>query len=307
MYVYKKKKKISAYTDDALPGDIYLPVGQTFGMGHHVTSLEFSLPNSEHLPNLIGPKDNLLNETTTEVVDLFSKDTFKLPEELLVKTAIHTYTKKLTASFVNESYFLYDRSNLTEPTFITEISKLISIYGSIIYFDRRSVDEIVKVVSFDKPMEFSVIKDVAKNPLESKLTKIHGTIPRLNDGKYIIFLLTEVERKSAAMSNPIETVIVRVQQKFDLYDVLNPAQIQINGDRILRTLKKHKNIYYKLTHIGILFPSPETNSTEQIFITCRVLNDAKVALLNGKIYNILGIINLIKINNCDIYKRNRCG
>ena len=85
MYVYKKKKS-SAYTDDVLPGDIYLPVGQTFGMGHHVTSLEFSLPNSEHLPNLLGPKDNLLNETTTEVVDLCSEDTFKLPQELLVKT-----------------------------------------------------------------------------------------------------------------------------------------------------------------------------------------------------------------------------
>ena len=51
------------------------------------------------------------------------------------------------------------------------------------------------------------------------------------------------------MSNPIETVIVRGQQKFDPYDVLNPAQIQMNGDRILSTLKKHKNIYYKLTNL----------------------------------------------------------
>ena len=39
------------------------------------------------------------------------------------------------------------------------------------------------------------------------------------------------------MNEPIETVIIRGQQKFDLYDVLNPVQIQINNDRILNTLK----------------------------------------------------------------------
>ena len=45
------------------------------------------------------------------------------------------------------------------------------------------------------------------------------------------------------MREPIETVIVRGQQKFDLYDVLNPIQIQINDDMILNILKKHKNVY----------------------------------------------------------------
>ena len=99
------------------------------------------------------------------------------------------------------------------------------------------------------------------------------------------------------MREPIETVIVRGQQKFDLYDKLNPIQIKINDDRILNIFKKHKNVYYKLTTIGILFPSSITNDTEQIFVTCRALNDAKIALINGKIYNIFGLINLNKINN----------
>ena len=67
-------------------------------------------------------------------------------------------------------------------------------------------------------------------------------------------------------------------------------------------LKRHKNVYYKLTPIGILFPSSVTNSTEQIFITCRALNDAKLVLLNGKIYNILGILIIedIVLNNWEI-------
>ena len=104
------------------------------------------------------------------------------------------------------------------------------------------------------------------------------------------------------MNEPIETVIIRGQQKFDLHDVLNPIQIEINDDRILNKLKKNKNFYYKLTPIGILFPSSVTNDTSQIFVTCRALNNAKIVLINGKIYNILGIINLNKIN-----KENRRG
>ena len=40
--------------------------------------------------------------------------------------------QKLTVGFINESYFLYDKSNVIEQTFVTEINKLISIYGSII-------------------------------------------------------------------------------------------------------------------------------------------------------------------------------
>lgn len=132
-------------------------------MGDHVEDLEFTLPNSKHLQNLWTPKDKLINETSPEVVNVISKDIFKLPQELLVRAAIENYIKKLKISFVTESYFLYDRSNLIEPTFITEINKLISIYGSVSFFDKRSLGKIVKVVSINKPLRFSVIKDRVKD------------------------------------------------------------------------------------------------------------------------------------------------
>ena len=57
-----------------------------------------------------------------------------------------------------------------------------------------------------------------------------------------------------------------------------------------------------MTPIGILFPSSVTNGTKQIFVTFRELNNAKVVLINGKIYNILGIINLAKISNWEYIK-----
>ena len=42
------------------------------------------------------------------------------------------------------------------------------------------------------------------------------------------------------MNKPTETIFIRGQLKFDLYDDLNPVQIEINDDRILYVLKNTK-------------------------------------------------------------------
>ena len=139
------------------------------------------------------------------------------------------------------------------------------------------------------------MKDTIKNSLDFNLTKINGSLPAIRGKKVHNFSFTEIgTKRKKQMNDPIETVIVRGQQKFHLLDILNPIEIEINDDRILNILKKHKNAYYKLTPIGILFASSLTNDTKQIFVTCRELNNAKVALINGKIYTIIGIINLDK-------------
>ena len=40
------------------------------------------------------------------------------------------------------------------------------------------------------------------------------------------------------MSEPVETIIVRAQQNFDVVGGLNPIQIEIEDDRILNIFKK---------------------------------------------------------------------
>ena len=97
--------------------------------------------------------------------------------------------------------------------------------------------------------------------------------------------------------------MIRRQQSFGLHDQINPIQIRIDDDQVVNALKKFTGTHYKFTSIGILFPAPVTNYTEQVFVTCRELNDAKPALINGKLINILGVINLNKINNWDYIKR----
>ena len=78
---------------------------------------------------------------------------------------------------------------MIEQTFITKINKLISVYGSISYFDKKSISEAVEIVSFSNPLKFFVVKNMIKNTLDYQLTKINGNLLVLNDKKYIVFLL----------------------------------------------------------------------------------------------------------------------
>ena len=65
---------------------------------------------------------------------------------------------------------------------------------------------------------------------------------------------------------------------------------------------KYTGVYYKFALIRILFPASVNNNTNQIFVMCRKLNDAKTALVNGKLANLLGVINLNNINNWQYIK-----
>ena len=169
----------------------------------------------------------MINETTPEKINLFSKNIFELLQETLVKAATDNYIKKLTVSFVNESYFLYDKSKIIEQTFMTKINMLISVYGSTTYFNKKAANKIIQTISFNSPLKFLVSKDTIKNTLDFQLTKFDGNLPKLNDKKISNFSLTENGSKKAQMNEPVETVIIRGQQKFDFHDVLNPVQIEI--------------------------------------------------------------------------------
>ena len=128
-----------------------------------------------------------------------------------------------------------------------------------------------------------------------QLTSISGKLPNLKDKKIHNLSLTRVERKrKLLMEEPIETVIIRGKQNFKIVGRLNPIQIKNEDDRVVIILKRYKNVMYKLTTLGILFPALIKNNTEQVFITCTKLNDVKKALINSQIYGLLGIIDLSK-------------
>lgn len=113
-------------------------------------------------------------------------------------------------SFLNESYFLHDKSNLIEKTFITEINKF--VYDSISYCDKHSINEVVEIVSFNNPLKYSAVKNTIKNTLDFQLTKINGNLPVLNDKKIHNSFTERGNKRKFKMNEPIKTVIIRVNK-----------------------------------------------------------------------------------------------
>ena len=192
---------------------------------------------------------------------------------------------------------MYDKSDLIKETYITALNKKkIAIYDLIRYFNKKTENEIFKIISPENLLKFFVNKNTNKDSLSFQLTSISGNLPTLKDKKIHNLSLTKIGRKSKVpMQEPIETIIIRAQQNFEIVGGLNPIQIEIEDYRVVNMLKKHKNVTYKLTPFGTLFPASIKNDTEQVFIICRELNDVEKALINSKIYRLLGIIDLKKL------------
>ena len=123
--------------------------------------------------------------------------------------------------------------------------------------------------------------------------KIHGfSITRLR------------KRKRNMLTEPIETLIIRAQQDFDVVGGLNPIQVEITDSQIIYTLTKYKNPVYKITPLCLLFPASITNDTNRIIITSKKISGAKKAILNYKLFDLLAEIDLDKIANWKDIKGN---
>ena len=73
------------------------------------------------------------------------------------------------------------------------------------------------------------------------MTHIDGSSIKTSDKKIHHFSITKLgQRKKTIMSEPIETIITRAQQDFDVVGGSNPMQIEIKDDRIINTLKNMK-------------------------------------------------------------------
>ena len=131
-----------------------------------------------------------------------------------------------------------------------------------------------------------------------QVAHVNGSDVKTNNKKIHDFSITKLgKRRKNMQPEPVETVIVRAQQDFDVIGGLNPIQIQISDDTVLNLLQKYKNVAYKITLIGLLFPASVINDTNYIFITANNISGVKKSILNYKIYNILAKIDKNKINN----------
>ena len=118
---------------------------------------------------------------------------------------------------------MYDKSNLIKKTFVTSINKQLSLYGSFSYFSGKTAASNLKLISSNDFLKFFVEKKSLKNSLKLQLAHVDGSEVKTSDKKIHHFSITKLgQRKRNIMSEPVETIIVRAQQNFDVAGGLNP-------------------------------------------------------------------------------------
>ena len=93
-------------------------------------------------------------------------------------------------------------------------------------------------------------------------------------------------------------------QSFNQYTNINPISIAITESEIQSKLSFYSKKYkYRFIVNNLLFSSSIQKDTNVIFIATNGLNDAKEALINGKILQLICVINLSQIICWDNIKK----
>ena len=125
-------------------------------------------------------------------------------------------------------------------------------------------------------LKFNVKQNVSLSDLDLSIAPVIAS-QKLNlrerKNKNLLIISTFSKSKKRKMKETLDTIMVKALQKFE----------------------KFKYSVYQVMLKNILFSANIVNNTQQIFITCYNLDSARKALINGKLYSILGIINLSEI------------
>ena len=147
-------------------------------------------------------------------------------------------------------------------------------------------------------LKFLIDERTVRQDLKLHLAYVNGTEVKMTDQKIYNFSIVQLgKRQRNMLTTPIDTVIIRAQQDFDVARGLNPIQVEITDDRIINILTKHKYVAYKITPLGLFFPTSVTNDTGRVQITSTKISEAKKAILNYKLFDLIAKIDLDKIPN----------
>ena len=237
-------------------------------------------------------------EPLTQCEKLFDKNV--LPIKKLVKDIgeLDNLTIKETKNF-----FLYDDSNLISNTFFTELNKNIQCYGFISLLYNNSDKQLV---NSKNRLKFNILRNIEKEFLTLQLEDIlTPNKVETTDSKIINFSVLATNKLNMKISDEIK---IEGFQNFEQYMKINPIDIRITDPEIqTKLLYYSKRFKYKFIANSLLFSSSIKEDTKVIFITTNGLNDAKEILINGKIFQGIGVIYISEIENWDKIRTNYIG
>ena len=100
---------------------------------------------------------------------------------------------------------MYDKSALIKKYFITEINRLVSIYGFISCIE-KTINEKAKIVSSSERLRFNIENDTIKNSLDFQLTKVNGANAEIIDKKIHHFSVTKIGKKRKKHNGTVRNI-----------------------------------------------------------------------------------------------------
>ena len=116
--------------------------------------------------------------------------------------------------------------------------------GLLVIFQKKSNISNLKLINSNGFLKFFIEKNSLKSNLKFQLAQINGSELKISDNKIHHFSTTTPNYWFMHISlkrnihEPIETIIVRAQQNFDIDGGLNAIEIEMKDDRITNLLKK---------------------------------------------------------------------
>ena len=98
----------------------------------------------------------------------------------------------------------------------------------------------------------------------------------------------------------IDEIKVEGRQKFIQYTKITPILVEIFGTEFQNKLRFYsKRFKFRFIADSLLFSPSIQNESNVIFLSVNGLNEAKYILINCKLYQVIGQINLSEIENWD--------
>ena len=160
-------------------------------IGFAVDGFLFTLKNlPDNLKTILNLSNDLINiERVWEEVENITKDIKKIKEKIKEYNAIPT------KNFINEGYFLYDKSSLIKKTFATAINKQLNLYGSFSYFSGKTSISNLKLINSNDLLKFFIEKNSLKSNLKFQLAQINGSEEKTSDNKIHHFSIAKLQKK----------------------------------------------------------------------------------------------------------------
>ena len=198
----------------------------------------------------------------------------------------HIDLKPLRHAF--ENFFLYDLENMKIKVYVTQFNKEFSIYSLITFSSKNKNNKKLDLVTLDNNLKFQLKRAVYKNSIGFELAKVHEktSYTVIND-KILNFGFLRSDKicfvgQKYKMKEIIDIIrVLGLQVESENY--LNPINISMNSNELLKKLEKYKKNKYRFVLENFLFSSIFTNEAGVIFLCCNGLSNPKEALINSEL------------------------